>query len=1120
MRVNLNIQVFCAQKMQRVTVAKVICPLLITILYLLISISPLFISDSVFAQSKLHFEKANEYSLQHKGRALLVLKNGKLEYEAYGSGYSADTATDIHSATKSFWCSAVAAMIDDGLVKSFDENIAATIDEWQGERSKSRMTLRQLLDLSSGIKPTNPTTDPLRQANQPDKYIMATKLKVVFEPGSRFFYGPNHYYVLGEFMKRKLRTKNESPLDYLKRRVLEPIGVSIADWERDGSGDPNMPNGAHIKPHDWLKYGQFVLQRGQWKGRQIVSADLISQCLQPSQANAGYGLTFWLNQNGGKGALLEGFPQAPSGYPGGHIYPDAMPDLAMAAGAGKSRMYLVPSMNMVIVRQAEGEKLAGYQDYHFLGLLFSGEPGTKTIRQKVRLQGMGRNPGTVEDQPSGKSYAGLSGGQALGRIARLDRNGDGRISRKEVPEQAKRLKQNFDRIDSNMDGFISPDEVARIPSLAGGAGTGKPVTRDDHVASDKQNRNKKLQQSNSAEGENFSDIDDVLTQMISNYGLDGAGLVVERQGATLYEKSFGSFTPDTAVPIASATKWLTVAAVLSAVDRGALNLDDPVSRYLPGFTGEKKNITIRQCLATTAGFSDRIPAIWNSKITLREAVDDIASTTLKSKPGEAFLYGGAGFHIAGYAAMIAMGKDNWHALFAELITEPLGMSDTIYGMIQGRSKGLKLNLEPEPGSNPWLGGGAISTLNDYRKFVRMLANNGVFNGKRILSESSIDEMFKIQTNDLAIRKTLHPVKDTPYGLGGWIEKADSKGSGTKVRDMGVWGWNPWIDFERGYFAIIGVHDDMNRLWRSFKNIESIIENSIEQSEKQLNNTSAIELRKLRWENLDRTYLIHVPEKIKSKRAMPLVIMLHAGKSDAGEWINRTKWLSKSDQEKFIVAAPNAIAIRSGNGRSITAWNDGSGRNSKTDDTGFINAMIKEIAAQYPVDEARIYLTGVGNGASMAYRSGVELSEKIAAIAPVSGHLWKHPDRLDSKVSLIALIGTEDPINPIKPGARREMTGQPGRYKPQIRDSVLAWVEALGLGSKPKLLAPARAVTGEGYGPTADGSKVEFYSIEGMGHGWPGDVESLTFSGVTKHDDPPLDATDMIWSFFRDHPKKQ
>ena len=189
-------------------------------------------------------------------------------------------------------------------------------------------------------------------------------------PGKRFQYGPSCYYVLGEILKRKLKDKKENPLDYLKRRIFKPLGLEVADWKHDPSGNPHMPNGAYLTAREWVKYGQFIIQDGKWEGKQIVEERLLKECFKPSKANKGHGLTFWLNLPGGNG---------PSHLPlssktedkGGFIYNDGFPDIIGALGAGKNRMYVIPSLKMVVVRQAEGDKL-GYKDTDFLRLLLEG----------------------------------------------------------------------------------------------------------------------------------------------------------------------------------------------------------------------------------------------------------------------------------------------------------------------------------------------------------------------------------------------------------------------------------------------------------------------------------------------------------------------------------------------------------------------------------------------------------------------------------------------------------------------------------------------------------------------------------------------------------------------------
>ncbi len=314
---------------------------------------------------KENAEKAADYSAKHKGLAVLVMLDGKTVYERYDNGHSAEKANHIHSATKSFWGVAAAAMVEDKLFSSFDELASKTLTEWKNDRLKGSITVRHLLNLTSGLVQDIPALQGF-DGTAKDKYAYSVGLRSVSVPGKRFQYGPSCFYVLGELMKRKLKDKGETPLEYLKRRIFKPIGLEVADWKHDPSGNAHVPNGAYITAREWAKFGQLLLQDGKLDGKQVVKEELLKECFKSSDANKGYGLTFWLNQQGGVGATAG--MKAEQGSKAGFIYPDGFPDIVGALGAGKNRMYVIPSLRMVTVRLAENDKL-GYSDADFLRLL-------------------------------------------------------------------------------------------------------------------------------------------------------------------------------------------------------------------------------------------------------------------------------------------------------------------------------------------------------------------------------------------------------------------------------------------------------------------------------------------------------------------------------------------------------------------------------------------------------------------------------------------------------------------------------------------------------------------------------------------------------------------------------
>ncbi len=319
----------------------------------------------------VHGELAADYSARNGGRAVLVMVAGKTVFERYDNGSGPDTATHLHSATKGFWGPVIAAMIEDGLIESYDELASRTLPEWKTPTRKSRITLRHLLSLNAGLVQdvTNLQGDD-RPTLAPDLYAHAIGVPALREPGKTFQYGPSCYYVLGEIMKRKLAARGQTPLDYLKQRILDPIGVKVGNWVHDASGNPHIPNGAHLTAREWAKYGQWLLQGGEWNGKQIVRKELLEELVKPNKTNPGHGLALWLNHPGGQGA----FPvlSAPPGTPGGWIYPDGCPDLFAALGAGKCRMYIVPSLELVALRMADTEGDL-FDDSTFLSVLLKGQ---------------------------------------------------------------------------------------------------------------------------------------------------------------------------------------------------------------------------------------------------------------------------------------------------------------------------------------------------------------------------------------------------------------------------------------------------------------------------------------------------------------------------------------------------------------------------------------------------------------------------------------------------------------------------------------------------------------------------------------------------------------------------
>lgn len=301
-----------------------------------------------------NFAAAAAYSAERRGVSFVVMHAGRIVFEDYPNEGGADRGWELASGTKSFTGVIAAAAVQDRLL-TWDERVSETLNEWRDDAQKRRITIRHLLSLTSGIG-----GGPIAR---PPTYADAIASPSVAAPGEQFAYGPTPFQIFGEIMRRKL---DGDPLDYLQRRLLDPIGVRPTHWRRGADGNPHMPSGAGFTARDWAAFGQFVLEEG--RGR--VNAHALRQCFEPSRANPGYGLSWWLLRPG----LVP--PGRRAGLEIDATLEQRFGPIRMAAGAGDQRLYLVPERQMVIARQASGILRAlrrrggtGWSDGEFLRLV-------------------------------------------------------------------------------------------------------------------------------------------------------------------------------------------------------------------------------------------------------------------------------------------------------------------------------------------------------------------------------------------------------------------------------------------------------------------------------------------------------------------------------------------------------------------------------------------------------------------------------------------------------------------------------------------------------------------------------------------------------------------------------
>jgi CubicO group peptidase (beta-lactamase class C family) len=316
--------------------------------------------------SKEAVQAAAQYSRTQSELGLVIMQDGKSLLREFAKGHPESEPLRIYSGTKFFWNLAALVAERDGLLK-LDDRVAHTITEWKKSDAKSRITIRQLLNFTSGMQPL----DELHEDGIFNRNTIAISRDLATEPGSRFIYGPASLQVFHELLKRKLAAKKDNPTAFLERRVLKPLGLGPQRYVADKSGNPLLAAGFMLSADQWLSIGRLILR----EGKPVVSSASFQQCLAGTNANPAFGLGLWTNHRAkDAGAreldvqkLLEAkWPKQEWGD--GCLCRQAPSDLIASIGSHGNRVYIVPSMKLIVLRQGGR---ASFNDAAFLQLLFA-----------------------------------------------------------------------------------------------------------------------------------------------------------------------------------------------------------------------------------------------------------------------------------------------------------------------------------------------------------------------------------------------------------------------------------------------------------------------------------------------------------------------------------------------------------------------------------------------------------------------------------------------------------------------------------------------------------------------------------------------------------------------------
>lgn len=294
---------------------------------------------------------------------VMVVRHGNVIAELHPAPYRQVDTHTLYSASKTYASLAVGVAIDEGLLHLDDKVISFFPDKLPtavGD-NLAAMTVRDLLMMASGVAP-----DWALRNNSDDWVRDWLALPVADEPGSRFQYDSMCTFMLSAIVQR---VTGRTLLEYLSEKVLRPMDVVVADWETSPDGINTGGWGLRVQAETMAKLGLLLLNKGNWHGQQLVSADYVTAAcsrlidggardtVPPTDGNQGYGYQVWQSK-----------------WPGSY----------RADGAFGQYVVVVPQEELVVVIM--GMKLYGHEELACIWNQLMPGMRPKPLRKQSKLQ--------------------------------------------------------------------------------------------------------------------------------------------------------------------------------------------------------------------------------------------------------------------------------------------------------------------------------------------------------------------------------------------------------------------------------------------------------------------------------------------------------------------------------------------------------------------------------------------------------------------------------------------------------------------------------------------------------------------------------------------------------------
>ena len=286
-------------------------------------------------------EKAKVWLESHNSKSGVVIRHGRIVAEWYFGGADRQSKFAAYSTSKSLSSMATGLAIADGKL-ALDHTVGRSIPDASPDGKRS-VTVKQLLSMTSGVH----NDGGIGQREDLFSYALRTA-PMDHEPGAKWDYNNTGLALLSPVFRKATGKQID---EFLGERLFRPIGISVGDWTWERREELALPySGCHTTARSLGRIGLLVLHQGQWKDKQIVPAAWLAESIAPSQElNKSYGYLWWNNTT--------------------NKWPNVPKDAFAALGKWDNNILVVPSLDLVVIRQSDLAPAKGHQIAEYFQLV-------------------------------------------------------------------------------------------------------------------------------------------------------------------------------------------------------------------------------------------------------------------------------------------------------------------------------------------------------------------------------------------------------------------------------------------------------------------------------------------------------------------------------------------------------------------------------------------------------------------------------------------------------------------------------------------------------------------------------------------------------------------------------